>query len=68
MAVATAFTAALGPDALHLYAIGHGQAMAELAALPHTGAVVDLPHDVEVHRPVRAERTQQPQPAGEATS
>ena len=33
-----------------------------------TGAVVDLPHDVEVHRPVRAERTQQPQPAGEATS
>jgi hypothetical protein len=33
-----------------------------------SGAVVDLPHDVEVRRPVRGERSPQPEPAGEATS
>jgi hypothetical protein len=36
-------------------------------ATRNTGGVVDLPHDIEVRRPVRGERPT-PQPAGEATS
>jgi hypothetical protein len=34
-------------------------------ATRNTGAVVDLPHDIEVRRPVRGERPA-PEPAGEA--
>jgi ABC-type multidrug transport system ATPase subunit len=35
-------------------------------ATRNTGAIVDLPHDVEVRRPVRGERPPTPEPAGEA--
>jgi ABC-type polysaccharide/polyol phosphate transport system ATPase subunit len=37
-------------------------------ATRNTGGVVDLPHEVEVRRPVRGERPPEPQPAGEARS
>ena len=40
--LATGLAAAVSPDHLHVYAIGRAPALSSLAALPHSGAVVDL--------------------------